>query len=114
MALTITVAEVTGFPTARVGNKYERIVTLSITGDNSAVSGTMPNVRALGFQEVEAIFQMEPLTEATPDEDEFYPLKFIKAAATGVWTVYVGDNHSGAALQAADGVHTAKIKLIGY
>ncbi len=114
MVLTVTLAEISGQDGAKQpdNGRYRRDVTINITGDASSVSAALPNVRALGFTEVTRIHPLEPLTAATPDENLYHHLKFVKTPSTGAWTVYVGDAHAGGPVAAA--AYSATIRLIGY
>lgn len=114
MALTIATADVTGEQVEREGSRLTKVVALTVTGDGTAatnVSGAMTANwwRAHGIHTLVRVEQMSPLTEATPDEDQYHDFKF----SSDFLTLYIGDDSAGAPVDNGD-ANTARMKLVGF
>lgn len=109
MALTITTTDIANELVQHEGQYKTKIVSLNVTGDASDITEAMPTTWWLkhGLATLRHVIAMEPLTAATPDEDEYHLFKF----SADFGTLYVADSHAGAVMSAT--AMTAKIKLIG-
>lgn len=109
MVLTIDVDPIRGEDMERVGQKLSRVVLLEVTGDASTVSQAMATNwwREFGFRDLKMVEPIEPLTAATPDEDEYHLFKF----SSDFGTLYLADSHAGSPMGAV--AMTAKMRLYG-
>ena len=110
IATAPTVTTISGEIVEYEGSYKTRICLLSALGDASGVTGTLATNwwTSCGIQTLKHVQIMEPLTAATPDEDEFHLFKFLSSN----WNVvYFGDAHGGGPMSAT--TFTAKIKIIG-
>lgn len=113
MALSgLSFASIAGQELQREGKKLTRLVTISITGDNSSVSGSVASIggtanwwKVFDIPNLEYVEVIHPITLATPTAANMHTVKFNSTFDT----IYIG---GGTVMTAA--AYSGVIKLIGY